>query len=383
MKNISETDRSISKKCLFITLTLILAVILSLIIGEILLRIIPIPGIEFDIWTYDDTTGARYFSNSSLIYRNARGDYVKRNTNRWGILDQEHQKEKKEGIYRIAFFGDSFTEARQVPLEQTFYRLIEDSLKSDNIESLGFGMSGFSTLQSYLNSNRFSDFFDLDLVVYVFYGNDPGEQMKELTKPSNRPYPILTENGFQIDYTYRKRNKYKEKLYYKIGDYLTSHSLILSTIVSRIHLLRKYGIEIKASKENAVRKERTHSIPNVGDLPSTWPESLRLKAQELCSTVILQWKNKITSEHRNFAILYIPRADTFKKNIEIRNSWKPWLESLCEKHSITFIDSTINIAEMEFSGKEVFYDHLTRDGHEAVAKAFIDWFVENSVNLKN
>jgi hypothetical protein len=342
----------------------------------------PIPGIEFDIFTYDDITGGRWFPNSIFIYRNARGDYVKSKTNQWGYFDKKHQKKKKEGIYRIGFYGDSFVEAKQVSLEQRFFRLIEDKLKGYNVECLGFGTSGFGTLQSYLTSNKWTDFFNLDMVVYVFYENDPGDQIKEIKKSSNIPYPIPAENGFQIDYSFRKKNKWKNKLFYKIGDYLTAHSLVFSTIDSRIRLLRKYGINVKRPKENVFKKKtRTNSIPNENDLPSTWPESLRLKAKKVCATVISHWKDKIASENRNYAVMYIPRDDIFKNDTKNQDSWQTWLEFFCKTQAITFIDSTSNLAEMEFSGKEVFYDHFTKEGHEAFAKAFVEWYMENSVNL--
>src|SRR5688572_4296898 len=78
-------------------LTTILSLIVCFILGEIVLRSIPIPGIEFESATYNDLIGVGFYPLSYQIYRNERGDYVKRQINRWGYLDADHEKAKTGG----------------------------------------------------------------------------------------------------------------------------------------------------------------------------------------------------------------------------------------------------------------------------------------------
>lgn len=388
MKTNSENRNriNISKKrgFLFISFSVFLALILALILGELILRTIPIPGIQLDNSKFDPLVGSGSYPHSTLTYRNMRGDFVQRKNNSWGYLDVEHKKEKIKGSYRIGFFGDSYTEAVQVPLENTFFRIIERELENYNVECLAFGNSGLSTLQSYLNYRRWADYFNLDLVIYVFCKNDLGDQIKEIKKSPNIPYAVLTDNGFQIDNSFRERNRFRQRFYFKIGDYLTAHSLVAATLSQRIKLLIKHGIKIKVTKEDRMIatksevKSEANRIPNQNDLPSSWPDSWREYATKLGSAVILKWSDEVEGQSRKFAVLYITRSTEMEKETKDQDSWKSWLESLCEKHNITFIDPTAHLIKMKLSGKEIFYDHFTKEGHAAFAGGFVKWFIRNS-----
>jgi hypothetical protein len=327
--------------------------------------------------------GGGYYPNSTQTYRNDRGDFVRRKINQWGYPDKEHKKEKGDGVYRIGFFGDSYTQAIQVPLGQTFFRLIEDNLKSYNVECLAFGVSGFSTLQSYLTCRKWMDFFDLDMVVYVFCENDLGDQIREIKRAATIPYPILTENGFKIDNSFREGRKYREKFYFKIGDYLTSHSLVCATISQRLKLLLKHGVMIKVTEEDRLMKTKANIItkankfPNQGDEPSTWPDSLREYAKKLESVILLKWKDEVELKKRKFLIICIPRSLDLKN----KDSWKQWLGEFCKNQNIIFIDPTVDLQKMSLSGKEVFYDHFTKYGHTGFANSFVRWFENNALQI--
>src|SRR5215213_11435548 len=45
-----------------------------------------------------------------------------------GLRDREHSKTKPADTVRIAVLGDSFAEAREVPMEQTFWSVMEQKL---------------------------------------------------------------------------------------------------------------------------------------------------------------------------------------------------------------------------------------------------------------
>jgi len=367
------------KKTLFIILSAFLAIILFLFISEAVLRIIKIPGIEFNVAKYDPLVGHVYYPHSTQIYRNDRGDHVRRKINQWGYLDKDHEKEKSEGVYRIGFFGDSFTKAIQVPLEQTFFRLIEDSLRCYDIETLAFGVSGFSTLQSYLTCKKWADFFDIDLAVYVFYENDPGDQIPEVKREKVIPYPVLTENGFTIDNSFREIRENRNSFYFKIFDYLTARSLVFATISNRLKLLLKHGINISVTEENRHKtrengNRKTGKIPSPGDRPSAWPDSLREYAKKLERAVLLKWEKDTESSNREFVVMTIPQGPLVLAD---KNSWRLWIKKFCREQNIAIIDSTPDLINMELTGKETFYDHLTKFGHIAFSRSFLNWFKSN------
>ena len=72
------------------------------------------------------------------------------------------------------------------------------------------------------------------------------------------------------------------------------------------------------------------------------------------------------------------KEQEMEKPTEDQDSWKPWLEDLCSKNGIVFIDPTPDLLKMKQSGKDVYYDHFTRDGHVAFAESFVDWFIANT-----
>jgi hypothetical protein len=361
-------------------ITLFAAVIVALILGEILLRVVPIPGVQFNTARFSPEVGTALTPNVSNTYRNERGDYVVRRINRFGYMDEDHSREKPPGTYRIGFFGDSYTEARQVPLEDTFFRLIEEDLGANRVECLAFGITGFSTLQSYLTCMRWMDEFDLDLVVYVFCENDLGDLIKEIKRSPNVPYAAPTPTGFEIDYSFRKNNEHREELYFRVADYITSHSLVISTIVDRVRLLARYGIKMRVTEEDRMMAGRTvdevraGGYPQTTDVPSTWPDTLRAYAENLGEAILLKWRDEVESSGRGFAVLYIPRNEQIS-GPACEDSWKPWLRSLCAEEGIEFIDTGPFLFEAAREGKEIFYDHFTIDGHIAVADAFTSWYM--------
>lgn len=383
-----KTSKLSRKKILsFRLLSVVLIFFIIIFIGEILLRLIPIPGIEFNTAKYDQLTGVGYYPNSLVHYRNDRGEFVKRKVNSWGYLDIEHNKEKKHGSYRIGFFGDSYTEAKQVPIENVFFRIIEKELNEYDVETLSFGISGYGTLHSFLNSTRWSDFFDLDLIVYVFVENDLGDQISTIRREPNLPYAILDGDDFTVDNSFREKNKFKNTRFFRFMDYINANSLLTSTLSQRLKLLLLYGIKTKVTKEDREMsanydQNTSDKIPDQGDLPSTWPKLLYNYAIKLGSSVILKWEKEIDHKSKKYAILYVPRQSEYQKDTKHQDSWKPWLESFTSENNITFIDSTSCLVKMQNSGKDVFYDHFTKEGHKAFADAFVTWF-KNNISVKS
>lgn len=374
------------KKICFTIVATIVVLTLCFFSLEVLLRLLPIPGLPSNALKYDEIVGRGFYPNSLLTYRNDRGDYVVKTVNRWGYLDIDHERRKREGIFRIGFFGDSYTEARQVPYEATFFRQIESNLRADNVECLAFGHSGFGTLHSYLTSKKHMNFFDLDMVVYVFVENDLGDQIREIKRASDLPYAVYKDGEIVIDNSFRERRKSRAGLYHRLISYITARSLLVRTLRNRVKLLLEYGIKTKVTEEDRMMTTRSKNekgtIPNQNDLPSTWPAPLRDYAIKLASSIILKWKNEVERRSKIFAILYVPRGREWRKKTELQDSWKPWLESYSKKNNINFIDPTESFFATERNGEEIYHDHFSAGGHKAFAEAFIRWLKNYKLALK-
>ncbi len=81
-------------------------------------------------------------------------NYVRINSR--GLRDREHDLKRPRNTLRIAVIGDSETEAVQVPLEQTYFSVLEQELNralpsgSPKVEVINFGVGGYGLGPQYL-----------------------------------------------------------------------------------------------------------------------------------------------------------------------------------------------------------------------------------------
>jgi hypothetical protein len=373
-------SRSSLRKAGVSALLVIGSAAVALAAAELLLRVVPIPGISYHSFLFDEVTGQRFYPNTIVIYRSSRGDVVRRRVNSWGYLDAEHTLQKPPGVTRIGFFGDSFVEARQVPLDRAFYEIVESRLNSSpsggRYECIAMAMMGYSTLQSRLECRRWAERLGLDDVVYVFCENDPGNHIPAVNRSDAVPYPVLSGDSIAVDMSFRDRYRHKTRPLHRAWQYAKSHSLVASTLESRLKLLRRRGVQIKADEGErlmTVPAERG-KMPEAISPPSTWPDSLRTLAAELTERVIVGWRGEVERRGRRFEIVYIPRPTEMAKDPESQDSWAAWLFGVCREQGIPLIDPSRRLVEAERAGQEVFYDHLAPRGHELVAEEFMSFY---------
>ncbi len=134
-----------------------------------------------------------------------------------GLRDREHTFAKPPGTLRIAVLGDSYAEAFQVPLEQTFWATLERELsecaglEGRKVEVINFGVSGYGTAQELLALRHKAWRYDPDLVLLAFLtGNDVRNNSRAL-QGGNRPY------FYRQDGTLRLDRRYTEKRSYRVG----------------------------------------------------------------------------------------------------------------------------------------------------------------------
>ncbi|HEU4364313.1 MAG TPA: hypothetical protein VFT13_02490 [Candidatus Krumholzibacteria bacterium] len=375
------------KRAVLILMLLGGALVAALLIGEIFLRLVPIPGISFHAFYYDSVTGGRNYPNATLMYRNARGEEVRRRTNSWGFPDVEHELERVPNTLRIGFFGDSYAEAMQVQLEDTYFRVVDRELNAridelqgaanrhgepiHRVEAICFGMSGRSTLQSWLECGQWMDRTDLDYVVYLFVENDPIDHVRVLKGSDIVPYPILSADTFTVDRSFHERYGYKDKWPHRAVQYLKANSLVVSTIEGRLKLLKEYGIKRKVTEA-----ERTGAVGaggRVGMAPSTWPDSLVAPGWELTERVLERWVRDVEKSGRQFVVIRVPREEVLLVPLAGQDSWSPRLHAYCARAGVALIDPTLYLAERQRAGHEVYYDHFTPQGHHAFAEAFVSF----------
>ncbi len=114
--------------------------------------------------------------NASLNWQGTEEYDVDILVNSIGLRDEERTYEKAPGVFRILVLGDSFTEAMQVPLEQSFPARLASCLAGrtpQKIEVINAGVSGYGAGEALLFFNHRGVKFQPDLVlVAIFIGND-------------------------------------------------------------------------------------------------------------------------------------------------------------------------------------------------------------------
>jgi hypothetical protein len=93
-------------------------------------------------------------------------------TNSKGFIGKSSSK---ENIFRIALFGDSYTEGFQLFQPYQFASILEKSLNEKSeieVEVLNFGISNVVLPEMYIRKKRLAEKFDIDLFVYVFDSYD-------------------------------------------------------------------------------------------------------------------------------------------------------------------------------------------------------------------
>jgi lysophospholipase L1-like esterase len=77
----------------------------------------------------------------------------------------------ESALFRVAFMGDSFVEALQVPWSASFVGILESSA-CGNAEMRNYGVSSYSPILYPIQWQRFIRDFDPDVVFVMLYGND-------------------------------------------------------------------------------------------------------------------------------------------------------------------------------------------------------------------
>jgi hypothetical protein len=304
-----------------------------------------------------------------VLYNKTR--FLERHPNHEGFMDVDHTREKSAGRTRVGFFGDSYVEAVQVPLEDVFFRRLAATSGAD-IEPIAFGMSGWGTLHAMRAWETFGDAYDLDVIVYVFVENDLGDQAWEIARHRDgrmtMPYAVLAEGdpGFAIHWPVESD---RVPLWYRTAKRIQSHSLLAQVVFHRWQTLRGQGVRVRASRDAIAMDERAASIPDSNDLPGSWPPAYVEVAEGLGERVLRAWKAGVDADGDQLVVLYVPRSqEQLLGSIPLEDTWKPWLDRTCARLGIELIDPSEALRKRLAEGEAVYDDHWTAAGHEVIAE---------------
>jgi hypothetical protein len=205
-----KRPRNLKKKFLL----LLFGLLFGLVMSEIFLRVI---GYSYPLfYTTDSYRGFALQPGVEGHYQREGESYVRINSD--GLRDREHAKPKPADTVRIAVLGDSFSEAMHVPMEQTFWSLLERKLQECNafpgkkVEVINFGVSGYGTAQELMTLRQRVWDYSPDLVVLAFTTyNDIYDNSRALSRTEEVPYFVYRDGELTYDDSFRNSQTYRQR----------------------------------------------------------------------------------------------------------------------------------------------------------------------------
>ncbi len=235
----------------------VVLVLVTLVVGigvaELALRVMGVSYAHF--YRPDAVLGQALVPGAEGWERSENEMFIRINS--LGMRDREREVAKPAGTFRIAVLGDSFTEAKQVELDETFAAVIERQLAGcpardeRPIEVLNFGVAGYGTTQELLMFETRARRFAPDLVVLAMLtGNDIRNNSLELQGDS-KPHFVEVDGELVLDRSFasslgsRIRTSPPGRWYYE----LVPHSRVLQLVQEALLASKRRGqIERRAEE---------------------------------------------------------------------------------------------------------------------------------------
>jgi lysophospholipase L1-like esterase len=389
--------RNYAKKLLLV----LLSTFLGLAICEIGLRLF---GFKYSgsTWTSDPLVGVSLRPGASAWEVDEGFAWTKINGH--GYRDRDRALSKPRGVYRIAALGDSYTEARQVPMDKTFTSLAEEEFNRSHclgerqVEVLNFGIGGFGTAQELLLLRERVWKFDPDMIVLQFYaGNDlfNNHRALNISAPDKAPYFLLKNGKLELDESFRQGRAFNPA-YIRlkgIGADIMNSSVLLQ-LVYKLNRVRAQQNEL-ARLNGAGRQSDSNAPPPeyqryLSFLPPTIPSMA--EAWQVTETLIAEMGKEVKSRQAPLLVMIVPtdiqidpdpekqEAYRAKYHIESLEYADDRVEHLARENGIPVLRMTRPLVEEArrsgtymagFANTTPNGGHLNERGHAVVARELV------------
>jgi len=326
--------------------------------------------------------GTSHIPDKQVVWR-AEG-FSNNKINSAGLRDSEHKIAKEPGVYRIALLGDSFVEAFQVDLNDTFGKVLETRLNNTNsnrrYETINFGCGGYSTAQEFVQYKSQGIKYNPDAIVLLFNRGDSMESVvttKARKKAEPKPYFYIDQSGqLKEDDLVLAANFDKIKPH-PIWDWLRKYSTIYSVINQSDFSLTLNEPRYRKIKgwltslsnrvrrvANPVSKEDFSSSQASTDLYPDQDEMAVTKA------LISKLAQQAAQNGQLFIVVIYPNLDHYVALTEQAQQ----LKSLAKEKHFLYLDlSPSFLADPQPRSNFALY-HLNKKGHLTVANQLFEIF---------
>jgi len=179
----------------------------------------------------DPLLGYAHLENQTVTYRFE--GFSCSTINSRGFRDKLYAVPKPAGTTRVCVVGDSMTMGLEVPLQNTFPKLLEKRLQGEgrNVEVLNCGMSGTGTGQQYLGYLQNIAALQPDMLIVAYHLGDTDDNIGGGTNPPRPTFLLGSNNKLQVDF--KDMDKWFSGLdarFYASLDWLRRNSRVLAVL---------------------------------------------------------------------------------------------------------------------------------------------------------
>ena len=299
-------------------ISIAIGLLIGVVFSEMALRLI---GIEYPIFYERDIDGiSRHRPGMTGVFSKEGRANIKINSD--GLRDREHALLKPESTRRIAVLGDSYAEAFQVDLPETFWSVMErelqkcKSLAHRKVEVLNFGVSGYGTGSELLRLQRDVWKYDPDIILVAFLtGNDIKNNSYVLEKNSLLNYFRVVDGKLYLSAPQEITASQRYKLLADLWRSMVDHSRVLQVTQ---HVRLNYKTMIPGLRSAFVGDSAKHPDGTLSDSSSeaglddyiySSPTNEDWKAAwEVTEKILLEMKREVTSRDKTLFVATLSNA---------------------------------------------------------------------------
>lgn len=318
----------------------------------------------------DPVFGVRHIANKKVVWR--LEGYSDETLSSQGLRDTEHSIQKPDSVYRIALLGDSATEGLQVPLNQTYGKVLERMLNESKqlggkkAEVINFGCSSYSNGQEVFQLENQVAAYKPDLVIMMYNRGDYIENIRDPStmKAEPRPYFHMDESGKNLlqDNTIMEFNK-KSFEPNQMLDFLRRHSRIYG-VLTHTNLALSLNEQLYSKMRNSILK----LLPGTKDGFKRVVPPYQIKDPWLVTEALIDRANKdCKAMNSEFMLVCFPNhVNDAEYGRQIAN-----LNTLGNKECFPFLDLSEGFLSNSEKGLFLKY-HFSEAGHKLTARSIAD-----------
>jgi hypothetical protein len=288
-------------------------VALAFAIAEIVIRVAGLAPTSF--YTYDSDLGWDLKANTQGWQMQEGQAYLR--VNHDGFRGPDYPLAKPPDTLRIAVLGDSFTEAQQVPEQDTFCAVAQSRLQAAmpleaagggpphhfrRAEVMNFGCDGYGTAQELIMLQRRVWRYSPDVVVLaVFTGNDIRNNSVVLEGDKCRPFYVFDGNSLTLG------GPFEDSFWFRMQCMMrfeSRHSQVLNLLGGANSLLRRRIRAAAASFNHADAPHAAVSEPGLDDaiysppMNAVWRDAWRVTDAEIAMV-----QREVAAHHARLLVL--------------------------------------------------------------------------------